>query len=516
MGLSKKTFCYSILMAVLLIFFVIIYFVLMLPSLYVNYMEKENLKSVEAVQKHYMKERSYNGVKVKNPTGSITAEIPLHGSRIYLAGINYRVTVEVTDEALKDVLSQYQNAVLAADSLENVTLPDIDKETIKSLKQKLLPEQLMDSQNYPLSIDAKVDTGLSEFKEKPSRIHLITNNLIIFEGGVKDKMNDYTSYFAAGKTEDSLILSFLPVMTPQITEIKSIVLESLSMIMAVVFFLVLIASWLFSRKIVNPIIRLSIYAQDISLGESKEYPPLMMQEQDEIGALGTALNELYDRLRSQYRTLAQENKRQEVFLRASSHQLKTPLAAALLLTDGMIEEMGKYKDTRTYLPVLKKQLLTMRKTVEDILYLNHCTDHLEYESLYPDQLLGEVLKSYEIHAEEKHLHISIKGSIPAINSDREILKKIMDNLISNAIFYTPDGNEISIVFYEKEIQIHNAGAQIDEVLLPHIFDPFVSSDTMQKGRGLGLYVVSYYAGIIGVKVSVNNEKAGVLACVLFS
>ena len=56
-------------------------------------------------------------------------------------------------------------------------------------------------------------------------------------------------------------------------------------------------------------------------------------------------------------------------MRASSRQLKTPVAAAMLLIDGMIDEMGKYADVKTYLPQVKGKLIEMRDIVNNVLYL---------------------------------------------------------------------------------------------------------------------------------------------------
>ena len=89
MKLSKKTFLYSIGISVLLIGLIVIYFVTMLPSLYVDYMKKENLKSVVEVEKGYMKNHSYEGLKVQNPTGSATLEIPMSGNVMYVAGMGF-------------------------------------------------------------------------------------------------------------------------------------------------------------------------------------------------------------------------------------------------------------------------------------------------------------------------------------------------------------------------------------------------------------------------------------------
>ena len=163
---------------------------------------------------------------------------------------------------------------------------------------------------------------------------------------------------------------------PQMQDMSGVVLNSVPMIVAVIFLVVLLASQYFSGKIVAPIIRLSRYASQIKNTGDRELAPFDVQRKDEIGALGTSLNQLYARLgencralESANRSLEKENKRQEVFMRASSHQLKTPVAAAMLLIDGMIDEMGKYADVKTYLPQVKGKLIEMRDIVNNVLYL---------------------------------------------------------------------------------------------------------------------------------------------------
>ena len=68
MGLSRKTFLYSSLLAVVMVAFVTGYFVFMLPSLYVNYVMERNLRSAEEIHKGYMSDRSYDRLAVTNPS----------------------------------------------------------------------------------------------------------------------------------------------------------------------------------------------------------------------------------------------------------------------------------------------------------------------------------------------------------------------------------------------------------------------------------------------------------------
>ncbi|POP33238.1 HAMP domain-containing histidine kinase [Lactonifactor longoviformis] len=514
MRLSKKTFLYSIMISLVLVLFVLLYFIFMLPSLYVEYAGQEYLESIIQVQEGYSKNRSYEGLEVRNPTGSATLEIPLEGDSIYLAGKAFRLTINIKEPKLLEAVEQLRDSVENSDSFADLEIPDIDFEELKESMRMEDGGPLSDL----LSVQIDADEELQDIQTRKGKVHIVSDTMVVFEGGMNDKDNDYTTYIAAGKTKDAVIFSFLPVMTPQMNEIRPIVFGSLPMIAAVLFLLVLIASQIFSKKIVNPIIRLAGYAEDVKEAGYREMAPLEIHEKDEIGELGTILNELYEKLRLQYqeleaknRSLARENKRQEVFLRASSHQLKTPITAALLLTEGMISEIGKYKDTGKYLPEVKRQLLSMRKIVEDILYLNHSADNIKREPVNMNLLLKEVLESYRIPAGEKKLTFRCEEQPVQAETDGEIMRKILDNLVSNAVSYTPPKGEITIRLTEDSFEIYNAGAHIEEELLPHIYEPFVSSDTSRKGRGLGLYVISYYMELLGFQIEISNEENGVLA-----
>ena len=326
-----------------------------------------------------------------------------------------------------------------------------------------------------------------------------------------------------GQTQDALIITVMPTMTPQMEEITPIVMGSLPMIIAVIFLLVLVSSGFFSGKIVNPIIRLASRAE--SAGMAEHFDPdedaFLTDSKDEIGILGRNLHELYGKLRENYeelehknRLLEEENERQEVFLRASSHQLKTPIAAALLLVEGMMNEVGKYKDTKAYLPEVKKQLLSMRKIVEDILYLNYRAENIQQEKVAVEALVQELAGDHAVQVEDKGLQITIAGS-GITCTDREMLKKIVDNLLSNVVQYTPDGQQVRIEISDAALYITNYGVAIEEKLLPNVTDPFVSSDGSRKGKGLGLYVAAYYSRLMGCELKIDNIENGVQAALFF-
>ena len=550
MGLSKKTYFYSMVLAFIMTAFIIIYFALMLPSLYVEYVKESNLQSVIEVQEQYLEKRNYDELKVRNPFNTVTVEIPMEGNEIYLTGKYFRVKAEVLDQDMQGLL-QDTKQLLKKGGQENWGQEDWGQETgdqekagretvrqgsegeewealaaVWKDKGEVLLSEVSDkmgmlSQEIPIDITLESNTEGSVFTEEYTRLHTSSAGSVVYEAGVSDGSNSYTNYVAFDVEDEGIVITLMSSVTPQMEEIKPVVFGSLPMICVVVFLLVLIASHFFSGKIVTPIIRLANHAQCAQYDENMEPEPFPDSGKDEIAALGNALNQLYEKLRESNRELShknalleEENERQEVFLRASSHQLKTPIAAAMLLIEGMIDQVGKYKDVNSYLPEVKEQLKAMRKIVEDILDLNRHAVHLEKEEVSLEALVKEGAAAYKVQMECKKQSLSVSGEKNMI-TDREVLKTIIDNLISNAVVYSPQDADIEITIKEEGLFVTNYGVRIEEELLPDLYRPFVSSDTKHKGKGLGLYIVAYYARLLGMETKIENLENGVKSSLFF-
>ena len=523
MGLRKKTFLYSIAIAVIMIAFVIGYFVLMLPSLYVDYVMNSNLESVAQVQMGYMEDRIYDHLTVKNPSSVYTLEVPKTGDEVSIAGKFFKASIAIQNEELQKLLDDIRQKTGTADDFKISDHMDTWENTSdwgeewKSRFKDIFAGQNFLSEDSPVRIKLEAKDGGQVYTGEYAKLHTISSDVIVYETGVSDGSYGYTTYIAMGQTQDAFIITVMPTMTPQMEEITPIVMGSLPMIAAVIFFVVLISSGFFAGKIVDPIIRLAGYAESAGISGHFEADEFDSDRKDEIGVLGRNLHELYGKLRENYEELErknhmlkEENERQEVFLRASSHQLKTPIAAALLLVEGMMNEVGKYQDTKAYLPEVKKQLLSMRKIVEDILYLNYRAENIQQEDVAVEALVEELVRMYALQAEDKKQKITVEGKGIA-STDREMLKKIVDNLLSNAVQYTPEQQNIVIMVSNRELCVTNYGVTIDEAILPNVCEPFVSSDGSSKGKGLGLYVAAYYSKLMGYKLDISNITGGVCA-----
>lgn len=492
------------------------YFIALLPSLYVDFKQDKNLESIKDLQQKYCKERSYANIKVLNPTSTITVEFPMEGSTLFLRNNFMEVEATIKDSELLEMLDRFRS--LSDDfSSEDFQFSDDELESYQEvIVDKLLPSKLM-SDNYPISIRVKTTSDYQGLIELSNKMHIISKKTFVYETNVGDGQTYYTTYLAISRLSDVIVATISSVTTPSMDDIKPVILRSLPMILALVVLLSMLLSSVFAKYIVQPIRKVTFMAEHIINTKKLKMKPIELGKKDEIAYLGETMKEVYQRLEDNFQELeikntrlSEENKRQEVFLRATSHQLKTPIQAALLLTDGMINEVGKYKDTKEYMPQLKGQILNMKRIVEEILSLHHNQNELSMETIEVSLVLKSILVRYDCQINEKALTVITNYEEVMMTSNQELLEKVFDNIIANAINYTPNNHAIRINVTKDEVSIFNEGTMIEPELLPHIFEPFVTSNVKERGHGLGLYIVSYYSKLLGLNVNIENTKEGVL------
>lgn len=540
MKLGKKNLFYSMLLAGCMLAFLVGYFVYMLPSLYVDHMMEQNLKAVKEQHRVYVESGSYADVQVKNPTACFSVRMPDTGDSIYVAAKLFSMEISVEDGRFREMFDDFRR--LLKDYDENGTDTDRFREQMgekteewENIFKKIMNENVS-APSLPFQFKILQQDVEGGYVGEYEKIHPVSDNLTVFEMGVEDASNQYVNYIAVERTGNGLVLTFLPVVTPDMNEIRPVVFQSLPMLGAVIFLLVLLFSQVYSRGIVSPVIRLVQYTELMKNSHKYKFEVFpadrdlesLGRKKDEIGLLAATIDELYRTIRAGYmeleeknKALAEENERKEVLLRASSHQLKTPVSAALLLVDGMKNKIGKYQDTEAYLPKVKEQLLSMKKMVEDILYLNHCGDHPDLQKVPIRGILERQLAACRIPVADKHLNVRVRGGEDIVlDTDETLFARILENILSNAVNYTPPGERIEISLTGQEIRIQNFGIRIPEELLPHIFEAFVSgnhekTENRIDSHGLGLYIAAYYAKKIGMKIDICNEGDSVVAVIQF-
>lgn len=267
---------------------------------------------------------------------------------------------------------------------------------------------------------------------------------------------------------------------------------------------------LYSRTLTKPIAEISD-----ATGRMKALRPdsfCKSGAQDEIGILADNVNSLYQTLLFTIRDLECEihkvetaEKQKTDFLRAASHELKTPVTAVSAMLENMLLNIGKYKDRDTYLARCKVLTDRLASMIKEILDASGADSYSLQEASELD-LAGTVVsvsEPYRIIAKSNGIsfHMELPDSFP-IRFPARGLERVLSNLLSNAVAYTPSGGSIWISLNVREFVIENECSLISDDQLSRVFEAFYrpdyGRDRAAGGNGLGLYIVASVLGAADV------------------
>ena len=262
----------------------------------------------------------------------------------------------------------------------------------------------------------------------------------------------------------------------------------------------LLFSYVYSRFVTRPIRQMAAVTTTMQrLEKEARYP---VSSSDEIGVLGRNINELYQNLWQTIRSLEHENKRitqlekeKIAFLRAASHELKTPLAALRIMLENMQLNIGEYKNRDQYLAESVAQVDRLAAMVNDVLRSGSVAEQAlrREKRLKIDKLLAEVVDDYVLLAKTRGMTFEVNAEPTTIRINRDMMRHVISNLVSNAVRHGDAGSVIKITCDQNELAIENACKPLTKQQLQHVFDPFYrSSDDMKQhadSSGIGLYTV---------------------------
>lgn len=295
----------------------------------------------------------------------------------------------------------------------------------------------------------------------------------------------------------------------------------------------LLGSLFYSRYVTRPIIKLSGISKKMSNLEFDWH--CKDDRKDEIGVLAHSLNELSRRLSNALGELQQANmelksdidkerelerKRME-FFSAVSHELKTPITIIKGQIEGMLLQVGVYKDRDKYLSRALAVTGIMEELVQEILTISRMETYefsLHKEEFDFSKLVQKQISDHADLLEKKNitLETEIDECIPIV-ADSAMINKVLVNLISNAAYYSPENQLIHIKAKAEEsgmlFIIENAGTHIPQEVLPRLFEAFYrveqSRNRQSGGSGLGLYIVKMILDQHGAEYKIENTTNGV-------
>ncbi|WP_018212149.1 MULTISPECIES: DUF3365 domain-containing protein [Desulfitobacterium] len=221
------------------------------------------------------------------------------------------------------------------------------------------------------------------------------------------------------------------------------------------------------------------------------------------------------------RRLREDNQYKSDFLAIISHELRTPLtsiiAFAEVLEKASEDKCPKEQKITQEIRANSQVLLRMINNILEIARIEAGKQELIIEPIDLVDVINAVESVIEPLIEKKSIQYSsvLHSDVPVIEGDREGLRRIVENLLSNALKFTPEGGEIKVwVAYDQErnevlINVQDNGIGIRKEDQPYIFEKFVQSDSsihrQYNGSGLGLALAKELAELHGGWIKVVSE-----------
>lgn len=292
--------------------------------------------------------------------------------------------------------------------------------------------------------------------------------------------------------------------------------------------LALVLAWLLSRRVTDPIHLLTEGAASLGRGLPVQIPPLDIAELDDVAvALRIAAGER-DRAREQIeqalRTAEDANRSKDQFLAMLGHELRNPLAPIA----NAVQLMAMKGDERTAQErrIIERQLLYVQRLVDDLLDVSRITSGrlaLNRKPVRLAHILEQVVDAIQPSLLHRTLTLNIESPVEEtwIDGDEARLVQVFNNLLVNAIKFTPAGGLIQVRARregdEMVVDVQDSGVGIAPEDLDHIFDLFYQApqkaDRARGGLGLGLSIVKSLVRMHGGIVRATSAGPGQGTCV---
>lgn len=287
-------------------------------------------------------------------------------------------------------------------------------------------------------------------------------------------------------------------------------------------------AWLYSRYVTRPVINISRISKKMSNMEFDWHCD--ETRKDEIGTLAKSLNELSEKLDVTLSQLKDANaslkediefereqeKKRLAFFSAVSHELKTPITIVKGQLEGMLMNVGVYRDRDKYLNRSLEVVGSMEELVQEILYISRMESSgfkANKSRLNFSMLVRRYISDCKPLFDRKHMTVNAEVEDDLmVEADERLLRKAVSNLIENAVNYSPEKSQVNIKAYtcnngEVAFEIENLG-HIPEDSVQRLFDAFYrvekSRNRVTGGSGLGLYVVKMIMELHHAEYRIEN------------
>ena len=206
------------------------------------------------------------------------------------------------------------------------------------------------------------------------------------------------------------------------------------------------------------------------------------------------------------------NKAKLQFFTNISHELRTPLTLIADPVNYIIHDDNLNSQQRSMLQIVQRNVLVLTQLVSEILDFRKVQNgkmELRLSDFNLAESMKQWIKLFSASAQKKHIAISMDApDTIMLRADQDKIERICYNLLSNALKYTSEGGEISLMAKEEGgrvmISVADNGCGISSDELPYIFDRFYQAKNAGRGTGIGLAIVKAFTELHHGEVSATS------------
>jgi signal transduction histidine kinase len=242
--------------------------------------------------------------------------------------------------------------------------------------------------------------------------------------------------------------------------------------------------------------------------------------QDEISRLDAAFTAMAEKINEQFDALQETDRLRRELISNVSHDLRTPLATMHGYVDTLLlkNEVLSAQERQHYLRITHKHTQHLAALIGDLFEISKLESGnlpLSLESFPLAELLHDVVLDFELEARRQGIELSLISPPTAaeVTADIALMQRVLENLIRNALQYTPAGGTITVSLEQHDQQlavaVADSGRGIPEQQIENIFDRFYTSQHEQQDNvestGLGLAIVKRILDLHNSRITVVSE-----------
>ena len=242
---------------------------------------------------------------------------------------------------------------------------------------------------------------------------------------------------------------------------------------------------------------------------------------DEIDQLRNACHYMAETIQQQLSALQEDDRLRRELVTNVSHDLRTPLASmqgyieTLIIKDNTLDDATR----RQYLEIARRHATHLNRLIQDLFELAILDSRSvtpEFEQFLLPELIHDVVQEFELQADEANVTLEVNPPDEAVSvyADISLIQRVLENLVGNALKYTPAGGKVSITVQRSKaavgVSVADTGPGIAEDALPHIFERFYRAhehdERADSSTGLGLAITKRILELHSSEISVVSKS----------